>query len=59
MINLSFNGQSANLIEENDLHWKIDAYFYSMFDRYLQQHHGITTEQFKQILKNAGPEYFV
>lgn len=59
MINLAFNGQNANLIEENDLQWKMEAYFWSVFDNYLQHHYGITTEQFKQILKNAGPEHFV
>jgi hypothetical protein len=59
MINLAFNGQNANLLEESDLQWKLDAYFYGVFDKYLQQHYGITTEQFKQILKNAGPEHFV
>ena len=59
MITMSFNGQKGNLLEESDLQWKMDAYFYSVFDKYLQQHYGITTEQFKQILKNAGPEHFV
>jgi hypothetical protein len=59
MINLSFNGQNANLVEENDLQWRMEAYFYVVFDKYLQQHYGINTEQFKQILKNAGPEHFV
>jgi hypothetical protein len=59
MINLSFNGQNANLVEENDLQWKMEAYFYGIFDKYLQQHYGIDTEQFKQILKNAAPEEFI
>ena len=59
MINLAFNGQNANLLEDNDLQWKMEAHFWAVFDKYLQQHHGINTEQFKQILKNAGPEHFV
>lgn len=59
MINLSFNGQNANLVEENDLQWKMEVYFYAVFEKYLQTNFGINTEQFKEILKNAGPEHFV
>lgn len=59
MINMSFNGQNANLLEENDLQWKMEVYFYTVFDKYLQQNFAINTEQFKEIIKNAGAEHFV
>lgn len=59
MINMSFGGQNANLLEENDLQWKMEVHFYELFDKYLQQNFGINTEQFKDIIKNSGAEHFV
>jgi hypothetical protein len=59
MAQLGLNGMSINIIEENDLQWKMDIHFATVFDLYLQREFGIDAKTFKEIIKDIAPEKFI
>jgi hypothetical protein len=42
-----------------DVQIDIHQNFKTYFDSYLKSEYGITEEEFKKIIKNAGAEYFI
>ena len=56
---LTLNGTSVNIMDENDLKWKMDIHFAAVFDMYLQREYGIDAKTFKEIIKDIAPEKFI